>query len=67
MTAATWIHRVKREVTHGTPRQVIIPPVVIAVLASWLLLSVLTAAGWAAVARGGLQEDRLRGYLTDRR
>jgi hypothetical protein len=39
---------------------------VFAVLAGWVLCSVLTAAVCSTVARGGVAEDRARGYLTDR-
>jgi hypothetical protein len=39
---------------------------VITVLAGWLVASVLVAAGWTTMARGGLREDRLRGHLVDR-
>ncbi|WP_167762174.1 hypothetical protein [Blastococcus sp. CT_GayMR20] len=38
--------------------------VVLAALAVWFLLSVLTAAGCTLVIRGGLQEDRARGFAT---
>lgn len=37
--------------------------VVLAVLGAWLLLSVVTTMACAALARGGVQEDRARGYL----
>jgi hypothetical protein len=40
--------------------------VVLAVLGAWLVLSALTAVGCAAVARGGAEEDRARGYLSYR-
>ena len=38
---------------------------VLALLAAWCLLSVLTAAACAAILRGGVEEDRARGFLTD--
>jgi hypothetical protein len=41
-------------------------PMVLAFLGAWLVVSALTAVVCAAVVRGGLQEDRARGYLTDR-
>ena len=40
--------------------------VVLLVLASWVVVSALTAIVWAAVVRGGADEDRARGYVTDR-
>jgi hypothetical protein len=40
--------------------------VVLAVLVVWLIVSALTAMGCAVLARGGLHEDLLRGFLTDR-
>jgi hypothetical protein len=48
-----------------------IPPVmiglvVLAVLGAWLVLSALAAVGCAAVVRGGVEEDRARGYLSYR-
>jgi hypothetical protein len=39
---------------------------VLAVLVGWVLCSLLTAAVCSTVARGGLAEDRARGYLADR-
>lgn len=39
-----------------------IATVVLVVIGAWLLLSVVTAVACAAVARGGLREDRARGY-----
>ncbi len=39
-----------------------IATVVLAIVGAWLLLSVITAVACAAVARGGLREDRARGY-----
>ena len=36
--------------------------VVLAILGAWLLLAVLTTVACAALARGGLHEDRARGY-----
>jgi hypothetical protein len=38
---------------------------VLVVLAGWLLASVLVAAGWTTMARGGLREDRVRGRAAD--
>ena len=40
--------------------------VVLAVLGVWFVLSALTAVGCAAVVRGGVAEDRARGYLSYR-
>jgi hypothetical protein len=40
--------------------------VVLAVLGAWLVLSALAAVGCAAVVRGGVEEDRARGYLSYR-
>jgi hypothetical protein len=40
--------------------------VVLAVLGVWFVLSALTAVGCAAVVRGGVEEDRARGYLSYR-
>ena len=40
--------------------------VVLAVLLAWLVVSAITAVVCAAVVRGGVQEDRARGFLTDR-
>ena len=37
--------------------------VVLTVIAAWLVLAALVAVGCALVARGGLREDRRRGYL----
>jgi hypothetical protein len=34
-------------------------------LTTWLLLSAFTTVACAAVARGGLREDRARGHLRD--
>jgi hypothetical protein len=39
-----------------------IPTVVLAIVGTWLLLAVLTTVACAALARGGLHEDRARGY-----
>jgi hypothetical protein len=39
--------------------------VVLAVLLAWLVVSAITAVACTAVVRGGLQEDRARGFLTD--
>jgi hypothetical protein len=39
---------------------------VLAVLAGWVLCSVVTAAVCSTVVRGGLAEDRARGYVVDR-
>jgi hypothetical protein len=36
--------------------------VVLVILGTWLLLSIVTTVACAALARGGLQEDRARGY-----
>ena len=36
--------------------------VVLAIVGVWLLLSVATTIACAALARGGLHEDRARGY-----
>ena len=35
---------------------------VLAIVGAWLLLAVLTTVACAALARGGLDEDRARGY-----
>lgn len=40
--------------------------VVLAVLVTWVVVSAITAVACAAVVRGGVQEDRARGFLTDR-
>jgi hypothetical protein len=40
--------------------------VIVAVLLVWLVVSALTAVACAAVVRGGVAEDRARGYLTYR-
>jgi hypothetical protein len=40
--------------------------VVVAVLLVWLVVSAVTAAGCAAVVRGGVAEDRARGFLSYR-
>jgi hypothetical protein len=40
--------------------------VILAVLLTWVVVSAITAVVCSAVARGGLQEDRARGYLVDR-
>jgi hypothetical protein len=37
--------------------------VVLAVLVAWLVVSALTAVACASVMRGGVEEDRARGYL----
>jgi hypothetical protein len=37
--------------------------VVVAVLVTWLVLSALAAVACAAVVRGGVEEDRARGFL----
>ena len=39
--------------------------VVLTVLVAWLVLAALVAGGCALVARGGLREDRRRGYLDE--
>ena len=41
--------------------------VLLAILGAWLLLSVVATIACAAVGRGGLNEDRARGYAPDRR
>jgi hypothetical protein len=41
--------------------------VILGIVVGWLLLSGAAALGVAAIARGGLREDRSRGYLVDRR
>ena len=43
-----------------------ISTVVLAIVGTWLLLAVLTTVACAALARGGLREDRARGYVPDR-
>jgi hypothetical protein len=41
--------------------------VVLAVLLlAWLIVSAITAVACTAVVRGGVQEDRARGFLDDR-
>jgi hypothetical protein len=40
--------------------------VILGIAAAWLLLSVLASLAIAALGRGGLSEDRSRGYLIDR-
>jgi hypothetical protein len=40
--------------------------VIFVVLMGWVLVSAVTAVVWTAVVRSGAQEDRARGYLTDR-
>ena len=40
--------------------------VVLAIAGAWLLLAVLTTVACAALARGGLHEDRARGYAPER-
>ena len=40
--------------------------VILGIVAVWLLLSVLASLAVAALGRGGLSEDRSRGYLVDR-
>jgi len=39
---------------------------ILTAITTWLLLSVLTTAACAGVVRGGVREDRMRGYVTDR-
>ncbi len=39
--------------------------VVLAIVGAWLLLSVVTTVACAALARGGLHEDRARGYAPE--
>lgn len=41
--------------------------VILTILGLWLLLSVGASLLVAALGRGGLQEDRSRGFLVDRR
>jgi len=41
--------------------------VVLAIAGAWLLLSIITTVACAALARGGLNEDRARGYFHDPR
>jgi hypothetical protein len=41
--------------------------VILGIVAAWLLLSVAASLVVGAVGRGGLREDRSRGYLVDRR
>jgi len=41
--------------------------VILAIVISWLLLSVVASMAVAAIARAGLREDRSRGYLVDHR
>jgi hypothetical protein len=41
-----------------------IMPVVLAVLGAWIVISAVTAAVCALVVRGGVDEDRARGFLT---
>jgi len=38
---------------------------ILAAITTWFLLSVLTTAACTAVVRGGVREDRMRGYVTD--
>ncbi len=40
--------------------------VVLAIVGGWLLLSVVTTVACASLARGGLHEDRARGYASER-
>jgi hypothetical protein len=40
--------------------------VILGIAAAWLVLSVLASLVIAALGRGGLREDRSRGYLVDR-
>ena len=39
-----------------------ITSVVLAIVGAWLVLSIVTTVACAALARGGLHEDRARGY-----
>jgi hypothetical protein len=39
---------------------------VITVLAGWVVASVVVAAAWSMLARGGLQEERAHAHLLDR-
>jgi len=41
--------------------------VILGIAAVWLLLSIVASLAVAAVSRGGLREDRARGYLVDHR
>jgi hypothetical protein len=41
--------------------------VILAVLGTWLLLSALTTVAFAAVVRGGADEERMEPYSSDRR
>jgi hypothetical protein len=40
--------------------------VVLTVVVAWIVASAVTAAVWSVVIRGGLQEDRARGYVRER-
>jgi hypothetical protein len=40
--------------------------VIIGIVVAWLVLSVAASLVVGAVSRGGLREDRSRGYLVDR-
>jgi hypothetical protein len=40
---------------------------ILTALATWFLLSVLMTVVCTAVVRGGLREDRMRGYMSDGR
>ena len=39
--------------------------VILAIIGTWLVLSVVTSRACAAVVRGGQREDRARGYDQD--
>ena len=43
-----------------------IATMVLAVLAGWLVASLIAAAAWSTVARAGLQEERARRHAVDR-
>jgi hypothetical protein len=57
---------IQRHVIHPCGPPVMIGLVVLAVLVTWLVLSAFTAVGCGAVVRGGIEEDRARGYLSYR-
>ncbi|MGZ4546755.1 MAG: hypothetical protein ACXVX8_05965 [Blastococcus sp.] len=39
---------------------------ILTAIGTWFLLSVLMTVACAAVVRGGVREDMMRGYVTDR-
>lgn len=41
--------------------------VILGIVVGWLVLSVAASVVVAAIGRGGLQEDRSRGFLVDHR